>query len=89
MKEASAIGNPAGIGGGAGVGGRTAYDPVFFALRLANPCVEFLVLLQLMAQLINSALKQVTQVLGGVMVLIIILHHHIQTQIAWIQTFGN
>jgi hypothetical protein len=32
-----AIGNPAGIGGGAGVGGRTAYDPVFFALRLANP----------------------------------------------------
>jgi hypothetical protein len=37
MKEASAIGNPAGIGGGAGVGGRTAYDPVFFALRLANP----------------------------------------------------
>ena len=37
IKEASAIGNPAGIGGGAGVGGRTAYDPVFFALRLANP----------------------------------------------------
>ena len=37
MKEASSIGNPAGIGGGAGVGGRTAYDPVFFALRLANP----------------------------------------------------
>lgn len=37
MKEASAIGNPAGIGGGAGVGGRTAYDPVFVALRLANP----------------------------------------------------
>jgi hypothetical protein len=37
MKEASSIGNPAGVGGGAGVGGRTAYDPVFFALRLANP----------------------------------------------------
>jgi len=37
MKEASAIGNPAGVGGGAGVGGRTAYDPVFFALRLTNP----------------------------------------------------
>ena len=32
MKEASAL-----TGGGAGVGGRTAYDPVFHALRLANP----------------------------------------------------
>jgi HK97 family phage major capsid protein len=32
MKEASAL-----TGGGAGVGGRTAYDPVFVALRLANP----------------------------------------------------
>jgi hypothetical protein len=37
MKESSQIGNPAGIGGGANVGGRTAYDPVFHALRLANP----------------------------------------------------
>lgn len=32
MTEASAL-----TGGGAGVGGRTAYDPVFHALRLANP----------------------------------------------------
>ena len=32
MKEASAL-----TGSGAGVGGRTAYDPVFTALRLANP----------------------------------------------------
>ena len=32
MKEASAL-----TGGGAGVGGRTAYDPVFAALRLENP----------------------------------------------------
>mgnify|MGYP003343206167 FL=1 len=32
MAEASAL-----TGGGAGVGGRTAYDPVFHALRLANP----------------------------------------------------
>jgi predicted phage gp36 major capsid-like protein len=32
MKEASAL-----TGGGAGVGGRTAYDPVFAPLRLANP----------------------------------------------------
>jgi len=32
LKEASAL-----TGGGAGVGGRTAYDPVFHALRLANP----------------------------------------------------
>ena len=32
MKEASAL-----TGGGAGVGGRTAYDPVFVALRLMNP----------------------------------------------------
>jgi predicted phage gp36 major capsid-like protein len=32
LKEASAL-----TGGGAGVGGRTAYDPVFVALRLANP----------------------------------------------------
>jgi hypothetical protein len=32
IKEASAL-----TGSGAGVGGRTAYDPVFFALRLANP----------------------------------------------------
>ena len=32
MKEASAL-----TGGGAGIGGRTAYDPVFHALRLANP----------------------------------------------------
>jgi predicted phage gp36 major capsid-like protein len=32
MKEASAL-----TGGGAGVGGRTAYDPVFYPLRLANP----------------------------------------------------
>jgi len=32
MKEASAL-----TGGGAGVGGRTAYDPVFHPLRLANP----------------------------------------------------
>jgi HK97 family phage major capsid protein len=32
MKEASAL-----TGGGAGVGGRTAYDPVFVALRLENP----------------------------------------------------
>lgn len=32
MKEASAL-----TGSGAGVGGRTAYDPVFHALRLANP----------------------------------------------------
>jgi len=32
MKEASAL-----TGSGAGVGGRTAYDPVFVALRLANP----------------------------------------------------
>lgn len=32
MKEASAL-----TGGGDGVGGRTAYDPVFHALRLANP----------------------------------------------------
>ena len=32
MKEASAL-----TGSGAGVGGRTAYDPVFAALRLMNP----------------------------------------------------
>ena len=32
FKEASAL-----TGGGAGIGGRTAYDPVFVALRLANP----------------------------------------------------
>jgi len=32
MKESSAL-----TGSGAGVGGRTAYDPVFVALRLANP----------------------------------------------------
>jgi HK97 family phage major capsid protein len=32
MKEASAL-----TGSGAGVGGRTAYDPVFVALRLLNP----------------------------------------------------
>lgn len=32
MAEASAL-----TGSGAGVGGRTAYDPVFVALRLANP----------------------------------------------------
>ena len=32
MTEASAL-----TGGGAGVGGRTAYDPVFHALRLYNP----------------------------------------------------
>jgi HK97 family phage major capsid protein len=32
MKEASAL-----TGGGAGIGGRTAYDPVFHALRLMNP----------------------------------------------------
>jgi predicted phage gp36 major capsid-like protein len=32
MKEASAL-----TGSGAGIGGRTAYDPVFVALRLANP----------------------------------------------------
>ena len=32
MKEASAL-----TGGGDGKGGRTAYDPVFVALRLANP----------------------------------------------------
>jgi HK97 family phage major capsid protein len=32
MKEASAL-----TGSGAGVGGRTAYDPVFAALRLINP----------------------------------------------------
>ena len=32
IKEASSL-----TGGGAGIGGRTAYDPVFFALRLANP----------------------------------------------------
>lgn len=32
MKEASAL-----TGSGAGIGGRTAYDPVFHALRLANP----------------------------------------------------
>ena len=32
FKEASAL-----TGGGAGVGGRTAYDPVFVPLRLANP----------------------------------------------------
>jgi HK97 family phage major capsid protein len=32
MREASAL-----TGGGAGVGGRTAYDPVFHALRLENP----------------------------------------------------
>lgn len=32
LKEASGL-----TGGGAGVGGRTAYDPVFHALRLANP----------------------------------------------------
>ena len=32
MTEASAL-----TGGGAGIGGRTAYDPVFHALRLANP----------------------------------------------------
>lgn len=37
MKESSQIGNPAGVGGGANVGGRTAYDPVFVPLRLANP----------------------------------------------------
>jgi HK97 family phage major capsid protein len=32
MKEASTL-----TGSGAGIGGRTAYDPVFVALRLANP----------------------------------------------------
>lgn len=32
LKEASAL-----TGSGAGIGGRTAYDPVFVALRLANP----------------------------------------------------
>ena len=32
MKEASSL-----TGSGAGIGGRTAYDPVFAALRLANP----------------------------------------------------
>lgn len=32
MKEASSL-----TAGGAGIGGRTAYDPVFAALRLANP----------------------------------------------------
>ena len=32
MKEASAL-----TGGGAGIGGKTAYDPVFVSLRLANP----------------------------------------------------
>ena len=32
MNEASAL-----TGSGAGIGGRTAYDPVFVALRLANP----------------------------------------------------
>jgi HK97 family phage major capsid protein len=32
MNEASAL-----TGGGAGIGGRTAYDPVFAPLRLANP----------------------------------------------------
>lgn len=32
MKEASTL-----TGSGAGIGGRTAYDPVFHALRLANP----------------------------------------------------
>lgn len=32
MQEASAL-----TGGGAGIGGRTAYDPVFVALRLMNP----------------------------------------------------
>ncbi|NDB59395.1 phage major capsid protein [bacterium] len=32
LKEASAL-----TGSGAGIGGRTAYDPVFFPLRLANP----------------------------------------------------
>lgn len=32
MKEASAL-----TGSGAGIGGRTAYDPVFHRLRLANP----------------------------------------------------
>jgi predicted phage gp36 major capsid-like protein len=32
LREASAL-----TGSGAGVGGRTAYDPVFHALRLANP----------------------------------------------------
>ena len=32
MKEASAL-----TGSGAGVGGRTAYDPVFHVMRLANP----------------------------------------------------
>jgi HK97 family phage major capsid protein len=32
LKEASAL-----TGSGAGIGGRTAYDPVFHALRLANP----------------------------------------------------
>lgn len=32
LKEASAL-----TGSGAGVGGRTAYDPMFVALRLANP----------------------------------------------------
>ena len=32
FKEASAL-----TGGGAGIGGRTAYDPVFVPLRLANP----------------------------------------------------
>jgi len=32
MKEASTL-----TGSGAGIGGRTAYDPVFAALRLANP----------------------------------------------------
>lgn len=37
MAESSQIGNPAGYGGGYDVGGRTAYDPVFVALRLLNP----------------------------------------------------
>lgn len=32
LREASAL-----TGGGAGIGGRTAYDPVFHALRLQNP----------------------------------------------------
>ena len=36
-EDGSQIGNPAGYGGGYNVGGRTAYDPVFHALRLANP----------------------------------------------------
>jgi HK97 family phage major capsid protein len=37
MKEASDLGNPAGYGSGYNVGGRTAYDPVFVALRQTNP----------------------------------------------------